>query len=218
MHACKFGVLGAALHTILLVPLPATASTITLPFSLTVSPAATLVAGASFNFFDSTPFAQFNPAMGTFNSVSVSLTGNATWTESTGPASNLEARLGLDDTNIFVSNVQTFTMPGAITLNLSYAAAAGGFGGAVEGTFVGTGTTHQNLALFTAFPGETFATQGSLTGTVTYDFTPGTPVPEPGSVALLAAGISSVVYVRAWRAGRRGRSGRRRTEFISTKG
>ncbi|HLI12236.1 MAG TPA: hypothetical protein VKY65_11615 [Alphaproteobacteria bacterium] len=93
MRILQLGILATAIATMGLAPLAAArANTITHTFSITVSPAASLMQNDN-TFFFSTPFALFDPADGTLNSMSATLTGSGTWTFGGIPGPFLQARL-----------------------------------------------------------------------------------------------------------------------------
>lgn len=77
MRTLKFGVLAAALSAVLLAPLAASADAITYSFSFRTQ---SLPLIGHPDYPESDPFPQFNPATGTLDGVSLTVTGNATWT------------------------------------------------------------------------------------------------------------------------------------------
>lgn len=195
MQISKFAIVAAAASTIALAPLVARANAITEDFTMKVVPALTLPAVPGSSSAGSTAFSQFNPAQGTLTSVDIALSGYANWGNASSPA-NLFIQLTLGDTDIPIDS-ENFTSPGQITLNLNGSGDASN--PAVPGLFVGTGTMTENIILFAATAGDTFATYLSapLSGTVTYNFTPAVAVPEPASWVLFASGLAGLVSLGA---------------------
>jgi hypothetical protein len=139
---------------------------------------------------DSIP--QFNPANGTLNDIELTGTGSATWTATIMPP-NLEvilrASLPLQITNIF-------TVPGNISLNFPLTTASDP---ATLSLWTGLGT--QTVLLnSTGNPADTI-TNGSVTGTLTFDFTPTAAVPEPSTWAMMLIGFAGLGF--AFRQSRR---------------
>lgn len=113
MMALKFGVLAGALSAILLAPLAASADAITYSFSFPTESFPLDVGHAIYPSSD--PFPQFNPATGTLNVVSLTVTGNATWTSPyTDDSLDVDFALGG-----WYGPGMSFSSPGIITLNLA---------------------------------------------------------------------------------------------------
>src|ERR1700722_10970781 len=92
---------------------PARANSITETFNVTIFPAATLTGD---DRFPTTLFPQFNPADGTLNNFTTTLTGPATWTSATEDPL-LTANLSLHNSDEEVNVGQFFHSPGALTIN-----------------------------------------------------------------------------------------------------
>ncbi|MBV9443552.1 MAG: PEP-CTERM sorting domain-containing protein [Acidobacteriaceae bacterium] len=188
---------------ITLMPGAVKADSITESFSLSI-PTTTLTDTApnGGENFPTTGFAEFNPAIGTLNSIAATLTGPATW--SFGLNFILNASLLFNNSPTFteagINAFQSFESQGAISFDIS-----------TTNTFpdelllvTGTGTT--NFVLNLSAAGDTFSTTSpGLTGTITYNYTPAAAIPEPGSLTLLAvAGATTGLF--ALRRRRRNRS------------
>lgn len=170
----------------------ARADTIVQPlgFSVSSSSAATLV------LFD-TNLKVFNPADGTLIDVKLDATGSATWTTSSMSPS---VEFDLDGRQGFILK-NTFSTPGAISFNYSGTSSASavltywqtgdpGLGGIVS-LQAGGGN---NLLADTI-------TNLSVTGTITFDFTPNAAVPEPSTWAMMLLGFAGLGF--AFRRSRR---------------
>jgi hypothetical protein len=141
----------------------------------------------------STNFQQFNPALGTFNDVQVTLTGSFNWV--TSPPSTLDVENKLDSFTLVqqipgvpvMGNVVPVTVDVMGTTNF-----------ATTLQFVtGTSTVNDEVIIaaitnvnFENTIGGGMGTQiVNLQGTVTYDFDPSAAVPEPATWALMLLGF-----------------------------
>jgi hypothetical protein len=164
------------------------ATAITEDFSLSES-SVTLTGGGG--LFPTTSFAEFNPALGTLTSVTVTLTGDFEVTFSTMIDSAVftvtyhgtSEVVGADAAESFF-NVNKTDITGDLDIDSTDTNAAN------LGVLEGMGTTEFSLELFGT--GDSFATtdDDGLQGTVTYNYTPApTGVPEPASLSLLGGGL-----------------------------
>jgi hypothetical protein len=88
---------------------------------------------------------------------------------------------------------QNFSTPGTETFN---ATVTNDTLPAVLAAFTGTGNTTLNLDVFVENDG-TFATNDSLSGTITYNYTPSVAgVPEPASLALFGSALLGFGVIR----------------------
>jgi hypothetical protein len=161
--------------------------------SLTI-PTTTLTGGDVGNTFLTTGFPEFNPSLGTLTGVTTDLTGSATWTSSAGnPVLGLQLLTATDGS---LTGSDNFFTPGAITVDLLGSADSNQFD-----LFTGTGTTMLRLFAGTPDTGDTLATIGSLTGSITYDYTPAIPpIPEPRSVRWSGRALSAWHWLAAAKA------------------
>lgn len=182
MPNLKFAI--AASVIALLAPLGARAATITQDFTVTLNPAVGFNGANS--LFGGTPFDQFNPADGTLDAITASLSGPAV----------LEAEFTFVTVGLAVENgnrighAQGFQSNGDITISLDARAA---FTPAFA-SLVGTGTTTLYLSLL-GTPGSFETAPDGLQGTITYNFTPSS-VPEPSTWALTIAGFAGLSLAR----------------------
>jgi hypothetical protein len=164
---------------------------ITENFTITVSPAVTLVPGI--NNFLGTSVAQFNPGAGMLTSISLSLTGTGTWTDSGANPHVLTKTFALANGENVASSQQDFFTTGAIMFNQSGSSSDSN----VLAAFTGAGSVTTELTLQQIFGGdETFAAiSPGLSGTLTYTFTPA-GVPEPSSALVLLSAVAGLLGMR----------------------
>ena len=183
-----------ALATVVsLLPFGASAASITESFSVTV-PLTTLIGGFQDNFHTSS-FAQFDPTKGTLDSITYSLTGSGTITPALShddvqfalfPASGTHIDFG-DGGFMFL----TGTAAQSVSVNINK---TDGFF-STEAFLEGTGTTFLNFDVG-ADAGDKFQTNGALTGSITFNFTPAVAaVPEPTSLVLFSVGLAGLGIV-----------------------
>jgi hypothetical protein len=163
-----------------LAPQEAQANTITESFTVSV-PSVVHLTGD--DFFLTSSFALFDPTLGTLDEIETSLKGSAIW-GSNAQAPSLTAVLALDQGGNVTAPFK-FNTPGTINFDLSGTDSAA----PDPALATGTGTTALHFRLL-GDPDDTFATSvDGLQGSITFDFTPVTEVPEPASLALFAGGL-----------------------------
>ena len=185
MRTVRSGLIAAAVGAAVLAP-AARAGIITEPFTITISPAATL-SFTSNNDFAGTSVAQFNPANGTLTSITASLTGSASWTSTSGtPSLGVIGQVSSAGLAIGFGSLTPFSTPGTITLSLLLSPIMDP-AGLAKFTGIDTVTTDLLISVLSAQPStDTFATNGSLSGTLTYNF-----ADVPGPIA--GAGLPGLI-------------------------
>jgi hypothetical protein len=165
---------------------PASAAQIVENFTISVS-------GDADQLFLSTPFDFFHPSLGTLTSVNESVSGSLTWSPGASDQQLLLA-LGLTGATQFFFGSQSGD-PQVINVSLN------GAGGFQDPAFIGTGTTQESLSAAQS-PGIGTLSGDSLTGHVTYNYTPAA-VPEPSTWAMMPVGFAGLGYAAVRKGARR---------------
>jgi hypothetical protein len=175
MRALAFATLSAAIVTT--ASSPASAASFVEDFTISVS-------GEADQNFLSSPFALFDPKLGTLLQVAEAVTGPLTW--SPGDSNEqLLLVLGKTGTSQFFSASQSGD-PQVINVNLT------GAGGVQDPAFVGFGTTQETLAVSQS-PGVGTVSGDSLIGQLTFTYTPA-PAPEAPTWAMMLLGFAGLGY------------------------
>jgi hypothetical protein len=186
----NFLICGLLAAIIAVMPFTVRADTIVEPFELTIPTTILLDGTPEANNIFSTVSPQFTPPIGgaILHNIRYELSGPATWTSSSSPPGN-----GIDIVLIGNSKQllggELFSSPGEIFLDLSFDLGS-------LGPFATIG-----VDIFTPNVGDTFASEGALLGTVTFDFTPFVsvePVPVPSLSSHPIASLALLVGAAAW--------------------
>lgn len=191
--------------TLIAAPVSAVADTVAFNFTIELTGSGGVISllSPSALTFQSSAFSLFDPALGTLSSVSETVSGSLTWT--TGRTFELSGgQSGAVGANLKVSDdtaVQTFrsftSSPQFIDIDLSGTDSTG----ADLLAFIGKGTTTAYFALLGSGTATQTLSAATLTGTLTYDYTPapaGLPasaaVPEPSTWAMMLVGLAGLGY------------------------
>lgn len=134
------------------------------------------------------PFAAFNPALGTLLDLSVTLNGTLNYD---GAAADHADIIGLADP-LQAAFFGTQTLPGYGT-NLPFSFNGTRSNAGLLAEYSGTGSRDLVFELVQNTGGDVFTVNGS--GTVTFDYTPAA-TPEPGTLLLLGTGLASALGMR----------------------
>ena len=143
-----------------------------------------------YGFEAGSPFSAFNPALGTLNSVTYDVIATANFTGG-GPSDFNDA--GYELTFVGVDGSGTPVLTNQTMAAVSFGNGASQASLTSTDTFVTTylvpGAVTPNLTIVNAANSPASLSSTFATESVTYNYTPATPVPEPPSIALLAIGL-----------------------------
>jgi PEP-CTERM motif len=203
LRAAAFFTLAAGM--LIAAPVSAAANTVAFDFTigLTGSGGVISLLSPSALTFHSSAFSLFDPALGTLNGVSETISGSLTWTTgrkfelSGGQSGAFGANLQLSD-DTAVQTFRSFTSSPQI-IDIDVSGTDSNAGDLLA--FIGKGTTTTYVALLgSGTTGQTLSA-ATLEGTLTYDYTPppaGIPtsaaVPEPSTWAMMVVGFAGLGY------------------------
>jgi hypothetical protein len=138
-------------------------------------------------------FNQFNPNLGTLNTISSTISGTVVWTVDSGffdlfvevLTTNPPGNFQLATTNIGHPQGQ-YTIPIALTPQ---------FGLLLLGDFTGTSTSQLRLLFSDSAMADTISSANGFSGSITYDYTPAAAVPEPSTWAMMILGFAGVGFM-----------------------
>jgi hypothetical protein len=142
------------------------------------------VSGETDQHFLSSPFALFDPKLGTLLQVGESVTGPLTWSPGDS-GERLLLVLGKTGASQFFFGSESGD-PQVINVSLS------GAGGFQDPLFVGFGTTQESLTVAQS-PGSGTLSGDSLTGELTFTYTPAA-APEASTWAMMLVGFAGLGY------------------------
>lgn len=190
-------------------PAAARAVVVIHPFTISIDPPVPVNIQTSPGDFigQTSAFAKFDPALGTLNRIETTLNGSYIWTVTQASIEWFGSEIGLPDAwlHIEIAEHSTEVSPGGFSQS---SATPGSFSYNLDFTnsshrardlaaMTGAGLTSLDFIdwMYPGSPddlGNRFATIGTMTGTIAYDYTPTSepaPTPEPVSLALFSAGL-----------------------------
>ena len=213
MRAAAFFTLAAGM--LIAAPVSAVANTQVLNFTIELTGSGGVISllSPSALTFHSPAFSLFDPALGTLNSVTETVTGSLTWTTgrkfelSGGQSGAVGAILKLSD-DTATQTFRSFTSaPQLINVDVSGTESDS----ADLLSYIGKGATTAYFSLLGSGTASQTLSAATLTGTLTYNYTPppagvpaSAPVPEPSTWAMMLVGLAGLSFaaVRRKRAGR----------------
>jgi hypothetical protein len=128
---------------------------------------------------ENTSVSQFNPALGTLTSVSISDTANLTWVGAGSSTNQFAVAYSVDSTgqggSPFCANPCTFTVNPLVDAS-------------ILSDFIGTGTVAASVTLTNA--SSSFLLDATFTDAVTYTYTPAAAsIPEPSALSVFMVGL-----------------------------